>query len=253
MQIKNNTQRFSNKADNYVKYRPSYPQQIILFLEKKIQFNSNYVIADIGSGTGILSQIFLDNGNAVYAVEPNMPMRLKAGELLQNYTSFNSINGTAEQTTLQDSSVDIITAAQSFHWFDAEKTWAEFKRILKHNSYCILIWNERLITTAFEKAYEQLLLDYAIDYTSVNHKNIDEKKIAAFFAPPQFFQQTFSNKQVFNFEGLKGRLLSSSYTPEEHHPDYNAMIESLKNIFTAFNQNNKIEFNLETKLYAGKL
>lgn len=251
--MKNNTQRFSSRVDNYVKYRPSYPKQIIPFLENKIQFNSNYIIADIGSGTGILSQIFLDNGNTVYAVEPNTSMRLKAEELLQNLASFNSINGTAEQTTLQNSSVDIIIAAQSFHWFDAEKTRAEFKRILKHNSYCILIWNERLVTSAFEKAYEQLLLDYAIDYTNVNHKNIDEKKIAAFFASQHIIQQTFSNKQVFNFEGLKGRLLSSSYTPEEHHPRYTAMIESLKKIFATFNQNSIVEFNLETKLYAGKL
>ena len=83
----------------------------------------------------------------------------------------------------------------------------------------------------FEKAYEQLLLDYAIDYTSVNHKNIDEKKIAAFFSPHHFIKQTFSNKQVFNFDGLKGRLLSSSYTPDETHPKHYAMLESLKNIF----------------------
>ena len=249
--MSDNTQRFSNRVDNYVKYRPSYPTEIISFLENKIQFK--FIVADIGSGTGILSQMFLDNGNTVFGIEPNEPMRNKAEELLKNYSSFKSIDGTAEQTKLQNESVDLITAAQAFHWFDAEKTKAEFKRISKPHSYCCLIWNERLVASTFEKSYEQLLLDYGTDYTSVNHKNIDEKKIAAFFSPHQFIQQMFSNKQVFDFEGLKGRLLSSSYTPDENHPKHKPMIESLKNIFNSFNQNNTVQFDYETKVYLSKM
>jgi len=251
--MSDNTHRFSNRVDNYVKYRPTYPAEIILFLEKEIQFNNKFIVADIGSGTGILSKIFLDNGNTVFSIEPNEPMRNKAEELLKNYSSFKSIDGTAEQTKLQNESIDLITAAQAFHWFDAAKTKAEFKRILKLNGYCCLIWNERLVISPFEKSYEQLLLDYAIDYTSVNHKNIDEKKIAAFFSPHQFIQQMFSNKQVFDFEGLKGRLLSSSYTPDENHPKHKPMIESLKNIFNSFNQNNTVQFDYETKVYLSKM
>jgi SAM-dependent methyltransferase len=251
--MNDNTQRFSNRVDNYVKYRPSYPKKIISFLESTIQFNNKFIVADIGSGTGILSQLFLENGNTVFSIEPNEPMRKKSEELLHSYSSFKSINGTAEQTTLENESVGLITAAQAFHWFDAEKTKAEFKRILKTNGYCCLIWNERLVISAFEKAYEQLLLDYTIDYTSVNHKNIDEKKIAAFFAPHQFIQQTFSNKQVFDFDGLKGRLLSSSYTPDENHSKHKPMIKALKNIFDSFNQNNNVQFDYETKVYLENL
>jgi ubiquinone/menaquinone biosynthesis C-methylase UbiE len=251
--MNDNTKRFSNRVDNYVKYRPSYPKEIISFFEKEIQFNNKFIVADIGSGTGILSRMFLDNGNTAFGIEPNEPMRERAEELLKDYTTFKSVDGTAEQTKLENESVDLITAAQAFHWFDAEKTKTEFKRILKPNGYCCLIWNERLVTSAFEKAYEKLLLDYAIDYTSVNHKNIDEKKIAAFFAPHQFMQQTFNNKQIFDFEGLKGRLLSSSYTPDENHPKHNAMIESLMNIYSSFNQNNTVQFDYETKLYLGRL
>ncbi|HEY2726235.1 MAG TPA: class I SAM-dependent methyltransferase, partial [Parafilimonas sp.] len=226
-----NTKRFGNRVDNYVKYRPSYPKEIISFLENEIGFNKDFIVADVGSGTGILSEIFLDKGNTVYGIEPNEPMRNKAEELLKNYSSFKSINGTAEQTTLQKESVDIITAAQAFHWFDVEKTKAEFKHILKPDGYCCLIWNERLNESAFAKAYDELLLGFSIDYAKVDHKNIDDKKIESFFEPNHVIKHSFNNKQVFDFEGLKGRLLSSSYTPDENHPKHNAMIESLMNIY----------------------
>jgi SAM-dependent methyltransferase len=251
--MNDNTKRFSNRVDNYVKYRPSYPKEIISFLESSIQFNNKIIVADIGAGTGILSQLFLENGNTVFGVEPNEPMRNKAEELLKNYASFKSIDGTAEQTNLENKSIDLITAAQAFHWFNIDKTKAEFKRILKPNGYCCLIWNERLNTSAFSKAYDNLLLDYSTDYAKVDHKNIDDKKIEVFFAPQHVIKKSFNNKQVFDFDGLKGRLLSSSYTPDEDHPKHNAMIEALKNIFNSFNQNNTVQFNYETKLYVGRL
>lgn len=251
--MNDNTERFSNRVDNYVKYRPSYPAEIISFLEETIQFNKNSVVADIGSGTGILSKLFLDNGNIVYGVEPNAPMRLKAEELLQNYPSFKSINGTAEQTTLHNTSIDLITAAQAFHWFDIAKTKTEFKRILKTNGYCCLIWNERFNDSPFAKAYDNLLLEFSTDYSKVDHKNIDDKKIETFFSPNRVIKKSFSNKQVFNFYGLKGRLLSSSYAPDEKHPKHKEMIEALQKIFNSFNQNNAVQFNYETKLYLGKL
>jgi SAM-dependent methyltransferase len=251
--MNDNTQRFSNRVDNYVKYRPSYPTEIIAFLKKKIDFNKDFVIADIGSGTGILSEIFLKNDNIVLGIEPNAPMRNKAEELLKNYSTFKSIDGTAEQTTLRNERIDLITAAQAFHWFDVNNTKQEFKRILKQNGYCCLIWNERLNNSDFLKAYEQLLKDYSTDYTKVDHKNIDDKKIEAFFSPNIVIKRSFRNKQVFDFEGLKGRLLSSSYTPDENHPKHNAILEQLKNIFDAFNRNNQVQFDYETKVYLGKL
>jgi SAM-dependent methyltransferase len=251
--MNDNTQRFSNRVDNYVKYRPSYPKEIILFLAEEIGFTKNFVIADIGSGTGILSKIFLKNGNTVFGVEPNAPMRNKAEGLLKDYSNFKSTDSTAEQTTLQNESIDLITAAQAFHWFDVDKTKREFKRILKHNGFCCLIWNERLNNSGFLKAYEQLLKDYSTDYTKVDHKNVNDKKIEAFFSPNIVTKKSFSNKQVFDFDGLKGRLLSSSYTPDENHSKHNAMLEQLKNIFDSFNRNNQVQFDYETKVYLGRL
>src|SRR5689334_2737571 len=127
--ISNSTKRFSNRVEQYVKYRPSYPKEIIPFLEKNAGLNSSFVIADIGSGTGISTKLFLDNGNKVFAIEPNNEMRKKGEELLRDHSSFISINGTAEQTTLADGSIDMIVAGQAFHWFDAGKTKSEFRRI----------------------------------------------------------------------------------------------------------------------------
>ena len=251
--MNDNTQRFSNRVDNYVKYRPDYPKEIIAFLEKETGFSKDFVVADIGSGTGILTQLFLDYGNTVYAVEPNAAMRIKAEELLNANSNFISVDATAEATTLQDGSINLITAAQAFHWFDIPKTKAEFKRILKPNGYCCLIWNERLVNSPFEKTYEQLLFDYSLDYSKVDHKNINEEKIADFYAPQHFITHSFSNKQVFNFEGLKGRLLSSSYAPDETHPKHNAMIEQLQKIFDDLNKDSVVQFNYETKVYVGKL
>ena len=251
--MKNSTTRFSNRVEQYVKYRPSYPKEIIPFLEKNAGLTSSFVIADIGSGTGISSKIFLDNGNTVFGVEPNKEMRSKAEELLQHYPSFISVDGTAENTTIENASIDMIVAGQAFHWFDAERTKAEFRRIARTHAYCVLIWNERLVQSPFEKAYEQLLLDYAIDYKEVDHRNINEEKIANFFSLNDFIAQVFPNKQVFDFEGVKGRLLSSSYVPDEMHPRFSSMIKTLEEIFAVHAVNNAVQFNYETKLYAGKM
>lgn len=249
----NSTTRFSSRVEQYVKYRPSYPKEIIPFLEKNVGLNSSFVIADVGSGTGISSKLFLDNGNKVFAVEPNNEMRAKAEELLHSYDSFISINGTAEQTKLPDASIDMIIAGQAFHWFDAAKTKIEFRRISKPHTHCILIWNERLVTSGFEKEYEQLLLKYATDYKEVDHRNVSEQKIAEFFAPNDFLLKVFPNQQIFNFEGIEGRLLSSSYVPDETHQNFPSMIAALQKLFDEYEVNNNVQFNYDTKVYIGKM
>jgi ubiquinone/menaquinone biosynthesis C-methylase UbiE len=251
--MNNSTTRFSNRVENYVKYRPSYPKEIIPFLEKNIGLNSSFSIADIGSGTGISSKLFLDNGNTVYAVEPNNEMRNKAEELLHQYDRFISVNGTAEETSLTDVSIDMIVAGQAFHWFNAARTKNEFRRISKPCTSCVLMWNERLVDAGFEKAYEQLLIEYATDYKEVDHRNVSEQKIAEFFAPNDFLLKTFPNEQIFDFEGVKGRMLSSSYMPNSTHPNFQSMIDALLKIFDEYETNGQVEFNYETKLYLGKM
>jgi SAM-dependent methyltransferase len=248
------TKRFANRVKNYIKYRPGYPERILHSLKKDCGLSSASIIADIGSGTGILSELFLRNGNLVFAVEPNKEMRQAAADLLVKYDNFKSIDGTAEATTLKNNAVDFVTAGQAFHWFDLENARQEFLRILKPNGWVVLIWNDRKTeATPFLRAYEQLLNTYGIDYKKVDHKNLDEEVFTWFFRPHGFKVKTFENTQVFAFDGLKGRLLSSSYVPTEGHQKYESMLKKLRIIFHNFQIDGKVAFEYDTRVYFGRI
>lgn len=247
------TTRFSNRVENYIKYRPKYPSEILDFLRNELNLEQQHIIADIGSGTGFLSELFLQNGNSVYGIEPNTEMRRAGEKLLGRYSNFKSIDGTAESTGLESDSIEFVVAGQAFHWFDVERTKVEFKRILTPDGWVILIWNERTETTPFLRAYEKLLQTYAIDYQKVDHRNVDEKVLTQFFGSDSYQLRQFKNQQQFDFEGLTGRLLSSSYTPAEGHPNYQPMMMKLKKIFDTFQEEVKVTFEYDTKMYYGRM
>lgn len=248
------TQRFSRRVENYVKYRPSYPQEIIAALQQACGLTSDSVVADVGSGTGIFAELLLRNGNTVYGIEPNQAMRAAGDQLLQNDPRFTSINGTAEATTLPDKSVDFVTAGQAFHWFDPDRARREFVRILKPSGWVALIWNERRSdATPFLRDYEQLLRTYGTDYEASRHTNFDAAIIRAFFAPNPMFMQTFENQQRFDYDGLRGRLLSSSYTPEPGDPRHAPMLAELQRSFAQHAVNGTVVFEYNTVLYYGQL
>jgi ubiquinone/menaquinone biosynthesis C-methylase UbiE len=245
--------RFSNRAENYARHRPGYPAGLIQILKSDCGLTESSVVADVGSGTGILAELFLKNGNIVFGVEPNAAMRLTAERLLKPWEKFVSINATAEATTLESESVNFIAAAQAFHWFDRNKCRSEFARILKPGGWVVLIWNERrLDSTAFLRQYENLLLRYGTDYEKVRHENVTGE-IADFFSPQSFQLQTLENAQHFNFDSLKGRLLSSSYTPNPEHPDFKPMLKELEEIFHSNQENGIVSFEYETRVYYGHL
>jgi len=252
------TLRFSNRVDNYIKYRPGYPAEMFSFLVKEKILKGDSVIADIGSGTGISSKMFLDNGNVVYGIEPNKEMREAAEKILGGNKNFKSINGSAEKTTLKNKSVDIIIAAQAFHWFDKELFKEEAKRILKPEGFVIIAWNDRLTDeTEFLMEYENLLHNFSTDYSVVNHKNISSKDIRNYFLSfidnKSFKEATFKNYQDFDFEGLKGRLNSSSYAPTEEHEKYAEMMKELKRVYDTFNKDGIVRFEYDTILYTGQI
>ena len=251
--VNNSTTRFSNRVEDYVKYRPDYPTEIVNFLHDTYGLTQDKLIADIGAGTGISTALFLNKGYRVIAVEPNAEMREKAIELLSSFNGFIAHDGTAENTDLTTASVDAVIAGQAFHWFDTVLTRAEFKRILKPGGIVALIWNERKTSSAFEQEYDKLIIKHARDYVKVDHRNIDTERIAAFFNPEPVHLEIFQNKQVFDFEGLKGRLMSSSYMPTKDDEGFDAMIADLKALFDKFEQNGLITISYDTKVYSGKL
>jgi len=242
------TQRFSDRVEDYVKYRPTYPEAIL----STLKVSPDWIVADIGSGTGISTRPFLRNKNRVFAVEPNAAMRKKAEEMLGQYPGFTSIDGTAEKTGLEDASVDLIVAGQSFHWFDRAAARQEFMRISRPGATVALIWNERLTETPFEREYEDLILHYAGDYRTVNHKNIADLQVGDFFQPQPFVLDQFDNAQKFDLIGLQGRLLSSSYIPKagERHAE---MIEALAMLFEKYATDGKVILRYDTKMYSGVL
>jgi SAM-dependent methyltransferase len=247
------TARFSDRVEDYVRYRPGYPPQVLELLRAECGLRPAHVIADIGSGTGALTRLLLENGNSVFAVEPNAAMREAGNQLLGSFDKLTSIAGTAEETTLPSRFVDFVTAAQAAHWFNREQARAEFVRILKPGGWCVLIWNERrTAATGFLRDYEQLLLTYGTDYKEVRHERTTAT-IHEFFASAPYQENTFELRQQFDYEGVSGRLLSSSYAPLAGRPNHEPMMRELQSIFNAYAQKGTVEFENNTRVFYGQL
>ena len=243
------THRFSDRVDNYVKYRPSYPAAVLDILSQEAGLTSASRVADIGSGTGISAELFLKAGCTVLGIEPNREMRRAAEKMLQDYPAFHSITGTAEATTLPAESVDYVVAAQAFHWFDLPAAKHEIFRILKPGGWLVLMWNSRrMSSTPFLQAYESLLQKYGTDYAAVGHRIVNRPALEA-FANGNLELRKLYNEQIFDFQGLKGRLLSSSYVPKEGHASFQPMMDKLTQLFKQHNDNGFIRIEYDTELY----
>jgi SAM-dependent methyltransferase len=248
------TRRFKGRAELYARHRPGYPGAVVALLEDECGLAPKSVVADLGSGTGILAGMLLARGCRVFGVEPNAEMRAEGERALASYPGFVSVNGRAEATTLPAASVDLITAAQAFHWFDRPRARAEFARILRPGGWVVLLWNlRRKDADAFAVAYERLLLEFATDYERVDHANTTDAVIAEFFTPAPFRLRVFPNRQVFDYEALEGRLLSSSYAPAAGHPNHAPMLAALRSVFERYNERGTVAFAYDTLVYFGRL
>jgi len=248
------TRRFSNRVEDYIKHRPNYPRALVTLLEDECGLTRESVVADVGSGTGILSELFLSAGVRVYGVEPNREMREAGERLLAAYENFVSVDGRAEETTLEDNSVDFVTAGQAFHWFEPAAARREFRRILKDDGWAVLVWNDRRTEgTPLLAEYERLLLEYGTDYKEVSSKWAAEESIKTLFGACEVRTKTFDNEQVLDFDGLKGRLMSASYAPVPGHPNHEPLMRELAALFERYQRDGRVVVEYDTKVFYGRL
>lgn len=245
------TQRFTDRVADYVRYRPGYPDALLRVLQESAGLAARSVAADLGSGTGISTELLLRAGGTVFAVEPNDAMRAAAEERLGGRPGFRSVAGTAEATTLPDASVDLVAAGQAFHWFRPEPARAEMLRILRPAGGVALFWNRRRDETPFGAGYESVLRRHGVDYAQVDHRNVDDDVISRFLAPG-WERLSFENAQELDLESLTGRMMSASYAPPVGHPWREPAVAALAALFAQHQSAGKVRVEYETVLYLGR-
>jgi len=249
-----NSEKFTGKAPVYNKYRPDYPDEYIDYLAEYNSLGPQSVIADIGSGTGILSKQLLEKGLRVVCVEPNGDMRNAAETELKDYPGFTSINGTAEHTGLAGNSADLITAAQAFHWFDKDLFKAECKRVLKEGANVALVWNSREESSPFVRENAEIMKRFCPLFKGFSG-GIDEDKdmFEAFFRNGSYEFRVFRNDLSYDFDGYIGRTLSASYAPKEGSPDYKDFIAALANLYERYSKGGTVSMPNITRSYIGRV
>ncbi|HTV07394.1 MAG TPA: class I SAM-dependent methyltransferase [Acidobacteriaceae bacterium] len=248
------TERFSTRVEAYREHRPRYPKEVVELLRRECGLTAEWVVADVAAGTGLLAEIFLDNGNRVIAVEPNGPMRAACAELEAQYPRLECVDGTAEATGLADGVADLVTVGQAMHWFDLEKTRAEFMRVLKPGGWCAVVYNHRRMGgDGFHDGYERLLVEYGGDYRAVQSKHMTEDKLEGFFAPGEMRSVVLPNHQELTLEGLQGRVLSSSYMPQTGDGKYPAMMDAIGDLFARYVKDGVVRMEYETAVGFGGL
>jgi len=251
----NPTERFSNRVENYRRYRPGYPAAVIDLIRTTAGLRDGTRVADIGSGTGILTRLLLDAGWEVFAVEPNAPMRLAAAADLRVLPRFHSIDARAEATGLPAAAVDAITCAQAFHWFDRDTARAEFARILKPGGWAFIIWNERQLSGAADQAYSRILESIGHAYDGVRERGSvqNDRALEPFFRPGTYGTAQIPNPSRQDWETLRGRFLSSSYVPPEGDPRHGELIERLEDLFREHARDGEVTLDQSANVYFGQL
>ena len=251
----NNTKKFDNMGKLYACHRPAYPQDFIDYLCSEIGLCASSIVADIGSGTGILTKQLLESGAKVYAVEPNDDMRLISEQGLKDYGNFYPVKGTAENTSIYDKSVDFITAAQAFHWFDAQKFKTECNRILKPSGKVILVWNSRDEESPAVQKSDMINKKYCPNFKGFSggmRGTEDDTNFSGFFTEG-YEKKVFSNNIIYDKNGFVGRNLSGSYALKEDDENYLHYVSELDAVFDKYSINGQFVMSNYTQSYVGSV
>ncbi len=248
----NFVQRFNGRVEVYSKYRPGYPEQILSILSEEIGFDIRKIVADVGSGTGLLSRLFLQNGNKVFGVEPNAEMRAFAEANLSEFNNFVSVKATAEETTLRKSCVDLVCVGQALHWFELKPARKEFTRISKQNGHLCVVYNDKNRKDSFMQGYEAVIVKHEEDRASV--PKIDDGYLSRFFRHGDFRKFVVPNEQSLDREGLLGRITSASYMPTAREKvRYRRMVEDVSTLFDSYAKRGRVRLLYDTRLFLGQI
>ncbi len=243
--------RFDGRSDVYSKYRPRYPSGVLKILEREVAFDPQRVVADVGGGTGILSELLLSNGNPVYCVEPNGGMRAMAERNLARYGwHFVSVNGTAEHTGLLSGSIDLVTVGQALHWFDVEPARKEFRRVLKRGGNLAVLYNWRRKMAKADQGYARLVSEFSKNKADV--PDIDIAYVSS-FTGSSVREFVVPNRQVLSLRGMLGRFASASYSPAGGTPEWDAAAKEMLRIFEECSRNGAVTLHYDTHLYISGL
>ena len=246
-------ERFDDRVADYVRFRPGYPVGVATLIERELDVAPPADVVDVGAGTGKFTLLLADAGHRVLAVEPNEAMRAEAARLLAKRKNVELVDGTAEHTGLPDECADAITVAQAFHWFDADAARVEFARILRPGGRVFLIWNDRRARPSSLLAeYEALLHEHAPDYEALERREDGNARVRAFFGPGGFRETCFGNRQVLDWQGLRGRALSASYVPRDG-PAHEAFFAGLRAAFERHEEDGTVDFDYDTRVFHGRL
>lgn len=246
-----NKNLFNGKAEDYKYARPSYPAALIGHLYCEVGFSESSVIADIGSGTGKLAKQLLEKGSKVYCIEPNDEMRASAQEELKNCNGFVSINAAAENTTLADSCIDFITAAQAFHWFDTKKFKTECKRIARPQAKAVLVWNMRSGENPLHKECKRIFEAYCPRFKGFTGGVKDNDDRIKYFFDNRFDFISFDHSVCCTQELFLRRCLSGSYALTSADVQFTAFKKALLSLFEEFAVDDAVQMEYKTVAYIG--
>ena len=251
---RNSSERFSDRVEAYLAGRPRYPAVIVAHLAARGALPANGIVADIGIGTGLSAEPFLAAGYPVIGIEPNAPMRAAGSEYLGRFPAFEMRDGSADATGLADACVDLVLAAQAFHWFDAARFRVESLRILRAGGWAALVWNDRdLGGTPFLAGYEALLVEYGQDYLAIRYRHQGTDAIPVYFGGVAPAAAEFRHQRRMDWTAVAALANSASYLPGAGQPGHAELMAELLRLFDAHAENGSIEMRYTCRVHAARL